>query len=546
MKKIILATSIFIISCVATSWATAPHDKITGQYDRPSYSLIIVNSEGHSSDIKKWLKTYTPDNKFDYNYIKTQTIHHRYSNENKYFSELRNTIEKTFSKEKVGQQIISYIFNRQADGEMNDLIVKQRGLYSASNDQENNATATAIGHSLLEDYGYTLLEKSYIVVIEFFDYKSEDGTMSAKARCLLYRMKLSDELLNDVIFGQTWVDADDSTESRKAKNQIFNDVEFEFELCGYFHETGYDSAMMEDNKDYMQDIYNQLYKDTLYKLGEHVEEFMVQTPLIATEPLQAKIGKKESLKNGDRYDTYEHVKDKDGNLKVVRRGILRATTIPDNRVDNNLSSEFIQVAGRQQNAGYILKQRNDQKMLVTPYYRWGAMEGYGINYDILSSIETKGKTFYGGLYLNWRNYEMEKLGASPELHDYAKWYAWALGVRIVRTHRFMRYFEAGFNLNIGADLITKQIRDEDGEVDKELSLSGSRFAPTFGTHLKINVWYPFHISLGVDYTCLFGAGARQDDPESDGYQYYILYNDLKSLNIHRGGLGCSVGVTYLF
>ncbi len=554
MKRLLLITLAMLCASALVAQNRSGEPTVSGFYNRASYSLIMVNGDGQRSAIDEWWKKYQGDNKFDYNHIKSNRIDQKYSNNDEYSSsELRRNITSYLSEEKIGRQVVSHIFDRQPNGEMSDSTVRARGLYNASVGDMNSADAAAIGRAALEDNGYLLLDKCYLIFLEFYDHKREDGSQSAYARCVLYKLKLDHNILNEVIFGQAWVEPTDSEAVRKAKNEIFNSIEFEFECVGTLYSMGFASVRIKDNKNYMEDLYDELYEQALYNLSRRIEDFKVQAPVLSTKPVEARIGSKESISNGDRYDIYEFVK-RNGEIEAKRRAIVRAADVGENRGDNAVTSTFVQVAGRGINEGYVLKQRNDMKMALTPYYRSGSMEGYGLQYEVLSSVETNGKMFSGNIFASSTTFDMVDLNAggvnylnqSPELFGDAVWKGISYGMTFNTSYHFARYFEIGYNITFAADFLSSSILDEEDEEIEEESFSGTVFAPGVGAQLRINLFYPLHITLSADYAHTLGAGTKIDDVESDRYQYNSINTALKSMGKNREGLGYTLGVTYRF
>jgi hypothetical protein len=69
------------------------------------------------------------------------------------------------------------------------------------------------------------------------------------------------------------------------------------------------------------------------KLQRKYEVFRTKTPLFSTDPLGAKIGLKEGLEKGDRYEVLEQVQDAEGRTRYKRKGIIKVEKdkIWDNR-----------------------------------------------------------------------------------------------------------------------------------------------------------------------------------------------------------------------
>ncbi len=76
--------------------------------------------------------------------------------------------------------------------------------------------------------------------------------------------------------------------------------------------------------------------DAVYaKLQRKFEAFRTKTPLFSVDPLGAKIGVKEGLEKGDKYEVLEKQIDAEGKVKWKRKGVVTVDkkNIWDNTVD---------------------------------------------------------------------------------------------------------------------------------------------------------------------------------------------------------------------
>lgn len=101
----------------------------------------------------------------------------------------------------------------------------------------------------------------------------------------------------------------------------------------------------------------------LDKVEKNVEEMKVKTTLYQTHPPRAKIGEKEGLRVDQCYFAYEYIyKKRTKNTKAIRRSVIRAKQVVDNRGVATGSSElstFYQVASGRLKNGFTLQQHNE-------------------------------------------------------------------------------------------------------------------------------------------------------------------------------------------
>lgn len=549
MKKHYILSVLFTLICgisMAQQPAINNDTDVTGRYDRTGYSFIVVETDTrYSNHLREWASRYRPIDKFDYNNIETKFIP-------KSAFAKGGTIANIFTKEKVGQQIVSQLFNRKPNGEMDDKIVRERGLYNATATDEMDANAASLGQqAILQDKGYLLLDKTYIMALSFYDYNTVGSSVQAKGACILYKLNLDNFTLNEEIFSKCWIYPEDDAATREKKNEYFKNLKFDFEIVTRVN-VDIRSESTVDNKDYLNKLHNRIYQDLMYKLEMSHIDFTVQTPVLTRRPITARIGAKESVKNADRYDCYKLLMDKNNNVKAKRTGILRATTIANNTEDNKAASEFIQVAGYHVEEGYVLKQRNDHKMMLSPFYRSGALDGYGVNFDIMTHMKTNGSTGFGGIYASYSSYDIAALNAENSNYDYpdpyydGAWSAINVGIRIGYSRRFLRYFEAGLYGQIGLDMLAACYDDTDFDAPDDGDGAGAVYSQTIGASVKINIKYPLHLTIGVDYSNLSDSGSSATDTESPVYHYNSMNSVLKDVGINREGVGYTIGLSYSF
>jgi len=81
-------------------------------------------------------------------------------------------------------------------------------------------------------------------------------------------------------------------------------------------------------------------KNSLNKLETSFEEFQTKFPLHSVSPPTAKVGTKEDIIAGDKFEVLEKNRKSDGTLEYKRLGIIRVTDI--NKIwDNNREGDWL-------------------------------------------------------------------------------------------------------------------------------------------------------------------------------------------------------------
>jgi hypothetical protein len=276
-------------------------------------------------------------------------------------------IDKFFETNDIAKRMVATWFNRDENGYFNMDLVAKRGQYNASEMQAGLAKATVRGQTLLADAGEELIGNTFVVVSRF-NYVSKEEIMGAAKRGLsllqeyggqyaqiaakvgslaadvaskgyviqassyLYKLTWNDSIAG-VFYQDYWID---STYTSPEKKVAFENSDlFKLELVGF------DKAWA----DLQSTIFTQKSEDELIriatvkaidaviaKLQKEHDVFKTKTPLYSVDPLAAKIGLKEGLEKGDKYEVLEQYIDDDGRTRYDRKGVIKVDKeIWDNR-----------------------------------------------------------------------------------------------------------------------------------------------------------------------------------------------------------------------
>lgn len=548
MRRILLSVALFYSAIPSF----AQSGKIfTDQYDRNGLSLMYVDyPDLYGTMVGNSFNRLSIDAKFDGNELSYDYFRVSHPRNGTYAGRRRQAVIDKMEEADYGKQVMSYIFNRQPDGRMDISRVLERGNYNATDVELMKHESLYVGIEAVGDRGFDLLDKNYILVLDFYDITSKrfEKTVdwSAKMDGYLFKMNYSEELLSD--FYKCWIYDDDSQEERAAKNKAFNELRVGASLV---HTVSKKLSYSEEqdkanNAVAVNNMMRSGYNGIVTEIENLNEDWAVKTALIQTRPLKAKIGTKEGVRNAKRFDVYEYY-ETNGRLTTKRKGIVRATKVAKNSYvadKESPASEFYQIAGGNLQPGMTLRQKNDVGMSAAFGYRGNSKSGYFLTMDYLANIKTSGLSHYALFELGFNSC---RIASSPYFNssifdvkenlsivDFGLGYG--LGIRPVRQVEFVPHIVLGMEY---ADPF-------DGDVDSSYEYGDYDFSDNFrskiggyltlGLKVNITVAYPVQLFGGVDCTFIGLGGDIFDEGQ----------RMLKSVDKNRKGIGYTVGLKVNF
>lgn len=262
----------------------------------------------------------------------------------------------------VAKALVARWFGRDEQGYFNMGLVEERGHYNASSFDLNVAKQSERGLALLADAGEQLIGNTFVIVNDYkYTNKEEvakktgffsnlvsiaasaagadevatiaDATTVAtgiagkgyvvKVTSYLFRLKWNDKVANR-FYEELWVDANNPDEE---KRRAFDRTDlFELEYLGYetdFSATQSTIFTSKSDAELIQRATIKATDQTIAKLQKKFKIFRTITPLISTEPLAAKIGVKEGLGKGDKFEVLEQVLADNGTVELKRVGVIK-------------------------------------------------------------------------------------------------------------------------------------------------------------------------------------------------------------------------------
>ena len=547
MKFRVLLLALTIL--VSTQGFSQKDEQVVAEdYSRSAVTLKMLDysSGKHRQKLRQVFKGMSVPAKFDDNSVADKVINSGLP-ENTNNKAKREAIKKKLEEEKVANNIIAKWFNRQDDGRMNMELIHKRGLYNAVDADVKKAEASKRGKAMLKDMGLKLLQKSYIVVVDYAKVRNHKELKiddrhgwRTPLNVFLFRVKYNSEV-EARLFEEMWVYSDDDPETAQKKKEKFDNFTFEVEYVMMqsnpvpLQRMQYDSDT-DLGKFIPQKSDEQLFKELVAKgvsqsfflLEKNHEDFRVKVPLHDRKPLQAKIGKKEGLKVDQRYFVYEYVyNEKKDETEPNRKGVIRAKKVVDNRqvaTGEMPTSRFYQISGGSLKKGMLLQQKSDWGISIQGRYGIGEMGGGGIkvSYNTARIVGIPQLKLYGYASFDAKTYEIsEDYLDEPDSEEYDFGFT-RLGGGLAKGYYFARMFslepfvgiayESASNSDLtfnDVELLSENIEDFEDDIDFNVIMFD------VGADFGIHIGYWMKLIAGVEYHVV------GDIMDSDGDSYTL-------------------------
>ena len=259
--------------------------------------------------------------------------------------ELPYRVQKYLSKEKIANKLVAKWFNRQADGSFDWNLVADRGVFNASFLETKSAQSSSDGQALLKTAGFELIGNTFVVINKFNFYANEPVAAVirdvAKAEVVksmagnpqmfidkankgidavyektkegysifstsyLYKLVWNDTIstifFTDMYMEKGGIDA-------KKKDAFDKSDLFKLEFVGDETASGLITFSLKEKRTEEQIITLSTKRiiDNVYaKLQKKYDVFKTKTPLYTGYPITAKIGVKEGLEGGEKFEVLE-------------------------------------------------------------------------------------------------------------------------------------------------------------------------------------------------------------------------------------------------
>ena len=335
----------------------------TPDYRRSSIYSVLVNhtDQQFASEIKEaFLQIPVPDKFNDHNLsVKVLTMDEKLSGAGK---ERENPVISEFlDKNLVASRLVAKWFDRDVfTGGCDMELVKERGLYNATEFDKQLAARSALGMAMLQDAGEELIGNTFVLVN---DIRYVDRNKRAKTAGLVLKS------LGSIASAATGVNVDDLTENvvdmvESIKgfsvriNTFLYKLEWNDELAALFYQEQYAAVPDEVKKanfDKARGNYKLRYvgkveskggttsflgikeeepvvmvrkacqraiDENVVDLQRNYIEFRTKSPLVSVEPLTAFVGMKEGVSPESKFEVLEAVEMENGAIRYDRVGVI--------------------------------------------------------------------------------------------------------------------------------------------------------------------------------------------------------------------------------
>ena len=378
MKKLIFAVTISFYSIFAIALDNQKEMKET-KYRRSSLHTILMESSGFPKKDQVINAYYSADfpDKYDNHNIGQKSFNPEKYTTDTVESKTPEVIEKYLKDEQIAKKLVAKWYNRQPDGSVDGNLISERGAFNASFLDVKTAAASNMGKSLISAAGEELLSNTFVVVSKMKFVENEpiarvirDGIIlslnnanelvrnigvkaaekiyektkegySVWTTSYLYKLKWTPEI-KAIFENEMYADKESITPAIKAKFDNNTDL-FQMEFVGSQKSTTLVTFSLKEKRTEEQIISLSVTRniEKVYaKLQKNFDVFKPKVPLYTGEPITAKIGLKEGIEGGDKFEVLEAVMDeKTGKIEYKSVGTIKVDgdKIWDNR--KNLGDE---------------------------------------------------------------------------------------------------------------------------------------------------------------------------------------------------------------
>lgn len=405
MKRFLLLCVIILISIGIASAQKVDNSKLQDiKYRRSSLHTILLESDKFpckDTVVAAYYKAPFPD-KYNNHDVGDKSFNPKNFgiNGDTTSSNIPKIIDKYFADKKVANLMVAKWFNRQEDGTFDMSLIGERGSYNASEMEAKIASNSARGLASLADAGEELISNTFVVVskLNFISNEIpakvlyESAKLAAdklpglaknialkaaeiaynKARegysvwttSYLYKLAWNDSIAG-TFYSELWMDKNSIDAMKKEK---FDTTSlFKLKLIGSEKSRSLVTGSFREQRsaERLVEIATIRTIDNVYaKLQKKYDVFKTKTPLFTGEPITAKIGLKEGLEGGDKFEVLEQTMDKEGRTKYVRKGTIKVDgkQIWDNRY----------LAGQEEATDSTAAAVNDKPKLDRTFFKGGS------------------------------------------------------------------------------------------------------------------------------------------------------------------------------
>lgn len=375
MKKKIIY-SLFAVVLVSTQTSMAEEANESGMdYRRNSLYSLMVNhtDQKYSNEIKNAFLDIETSDKFNDHDLSVKVVNINKKIKDSNSDEESQMITDFLNTNNVGSRLVARWFNRNTKtGECNVELVKERGLYNASEFDRAMAARSQRAQALLEDAGENLIGNTFVLVndIRYIDKSRASQAAAGAVRVLgalakqftgvdvtslansvgnmVETIKGFKVKINTYLYQLEWNEETAmkfyqdhySAVPDEAKKQAFENDRgaYKLKFVGRVESKGNATSFMGIKESEPQVMVlkacNRAIDENIADLQSEVEAFRVKVPLSNANPIQAPIGMKEGVSRTSQFEVLEESEDPETGKRVYKRvGVIAPVSnlIWDNR-----------------------------------------------------------------------------------------------------------------------------------------------------------------------------------------------------------------------
>jgi hypothetical protein len=551
-KKTVL---VILLSILYVNIIVGQGKKLDHSYDRIALTVVYVDDPNPDANMTNYYcqsaKNYfsntsiVPD-KYDDHFIPTRVISSDLSNSS-YGHPDSLRLLSAISQTNITRQMVEKWFKRAPDGSFSMDLIKERGQYNASDNDFLTASANERQKSVLEDMGEKLLQKNYLLLVNYSDIKAFKNSQNklyykGTARAYLYRL-VWDEATSSMFYNDLWINDTDDEKVKKQKREKFNTTDFKVEFINAIRVDKnqmltFGLNLLDDNEK-LGLLNAQLGEGIIDKLVSVNSAFIIKKRIVSINPIAATIGSKEGLYVDQRFFVYETALNNKNSEVDRRRSVVRVKKVSDNKYvtqGKTPPSIFYKVSsGKVDQYGMFLQQKNDLGLTFSAVKLFGGIGGIDLSatYNISRALSknfkinmSPGFHFYGEIGFDSEFY-------SDVAHDGSYKYSFSrFSLGFLKEYYFLNIFQVAYKIGYGGE--STELTGNSATVD-QLKLSGQFLM--LGGRLGLNLFHNVQLITGVNYYIPFGKASLKDgtkDPVDADYEWTYYFNDRKGLSFYTG------------
>ena len=481
---------------------------VTTRLARPSITHISLSFENMASqsnfgDIESWrVSPFVDLNNIDkpeivaeYDYPDFLPSYAEKEDEverKQYFVSSRNlrqsAIVKALNKQKIPHKVLASVLT-DSDGRYTDELIIKRGLNTKTDSEILIDNQSKLSFDLQS--GLSLLDQSYLVLV---------GQLET-------RLINNEEREGYVAFGYFTVVQIDFSEIKSVIGRlaISEGVNFrkalmeisEIPLKVVIEGEIIDNAIQaKDNREssmaqLKSSLKGKMYHSCMFRIKDELDVFKPQAPIFKLNPLNFKLGVKEGIKKGERFEVMENRVNRRGSTSEKHMGFVRVANVSDNSGvsrGESIPSELRQIQGKKFDRGMLVRWNDDAGVSLRTLYHTklnnaptrGNWLGEVQLAVLLKELDNNQK---GGLTLQFDQISSADFSESDDgLGLYAGFF-YSYGYMVSRNSEFEIYFSGLYTWN--------------DEIEYSWYTEG--YGGEIQTRANINIFKTAQINIGIGY-----------------------------------------------